>query len=344
MSKRLAEFDLIRAGTALAVVAIHVTAGYMDLSLGYICNHLVRFAVPLFIVISGFLLYWTDQGNPFVPTRQFYQKRLHKILGPYVIWTCLYCLLNFYLLRLSSPWLFLTTLGNSLLWGNAYYHLYFLIIILQLYLLYPFLRNWMLRSARSLLGASLLISGTVQILLYLYLLGVITLPARYSLLYVRAFPVWLFYFVFGMYAAAQFMKTRPKETGLSPALVLWMVSLIIMLLDSKLSGIQGSIVRPSVMLYAIASYYFFYALARSSGPGKGLWIGWLSAQSFLIYLMHPLVMTSLTILTRHLGYPSLWTGSQGMLLFYGATVAITIMATYLVSRTPLANILGGVRT
>jgi peptidoglycan/LPS O-acetylase OafA/YrhL len=354
MSKRLAEFDLIRAAAALAVIAIHVTAGYMDSPLAYVWNHLVRFAVPLFIVISGFLLYWTDheaESLKYLPAAVFYRQRLHRILVPYILWTVIYCLLNFYLLRLlNHPLLLLTTLGKALLLGNAYYHLYFIPIILQLYLLYPWLRRWMKREGRSLLWAAGLLTGTCQILLYLYLLRIISLPGQYSFWYLCGFPVWLFYFVFGMFAAGQLVKgntaasvrkeSRGKRKVWGSGLV-WLVSLGIMLADSKLTGVQGSIIRPSVILYTLGSYYFFYALADWWLQAGKSWVGWLSGQSFLIYLMHPFILTVLLLGVHRLGYPNLWAGNAGMVALYGLTTLTTLAATYLISRTPLVRILGG---
>jgi len=353
MPRRLTEFDLIRAAAALAVIAIHVTAGYMDSPLAYTWNHLVRFAVPLFIIISGFLLAWSDHDSLDFSTPAFYRQRLHRILVPYILWTIIYCLLNFYLLRLlNHPLLLLTTLGKALLMGNACYHLYFIPIILQLYLLYPWLRRWMKRDARSLLWTAGLLTGTCQTLLYLYLLHIIALPGQYSFLYLCGFPVWLFYFVFGMFAADKLVK-ETRSTGIrkeasDPEKVLrsglvWLACLGIMLLDSRLTGAQGSIIRPSVILYTLSSYYFFYALADWWRQGEKSWVGWLSAQSFLIYLMHPFFLTVLLLGVRKLGYPGLWAGNIGMAALYAFTALITLAATYLISRTPLVLILGGVK-
>ncbi|PKM77560.1 MAG: hypothetical protein CVU90_06845 [Firmicutes bacterium HGW-Firmicutes-15] len=344
MNKRLLEFDVIRAAAALAVIAIHVTASYMDFTLAYLWNHSVRFAVPLFIVLSGFLLYYTDRDALNLPVRAFYKKRLDRILWPYFVWTLLYSLLNAYFLRLNNPLLFLSTLGKDLLWGTGYYHLWFLPIILQFYILYPLLRRWMEKCPRAILVGSLTISLAAQSLIYLYLLHIIALPGQYSMFYISAFPVWLFYFVFGMYMASatrgRFL-TSPCRT-LSSSGFIWLCSLGLMLLDSRLT-VQGSIVRPSVMLYAISSYFFFYALALRLSQKEKPWLNWLSAQSFLIYLMHPLLLTILVYASIKIGHPGLWAGNRGLLGLYFFTTVSTIMMTYVVSLSPLASLLGGIK-
>jgi len=344
MNKRLQVFDIIRAAAALAVIAIHITASYMDLPLAYIWNHAVRFAVPLFVIISGFLLYYSDRNAAVLPARVFYKKRLDRILWPYIIWTFAYSLVNAYFLRLYNPILFLSTLGKNLLLGTGYYHLYFLPIILQLYLLYPLLRRWMATDARSLFGACLALTLTAQSLIYMYMLRIISLPAQYSFLYLESFPVWLFYFVFGMYAA---MRKEAWEEKLSNRAMLsgliWLSCLGLVLLDSKITAIQGSIVRPSVMLYTISSYLFFYALAMQLRQVSRPWFAWVSGQSFLIYLMHPLVLTILVYGANRFGHPGIWAGNMGLLGLYIITAAVTFFMTYVISHTPLARFLGGAK-
>ncbi len=356
MSKRLHGFDFIRTTAALAVIAIHVTASYMDLSLGYLWNHVVRFAVPLFIVISGFLLYYADREANTMPARFFYTKRLHRVLWPYCLWTLLYSLLNAYFLGLNNPTVFFNGFSRDLLWGTAYYHLWFVPIIVQLYLLFPLLRRWMVKSPRGLLIGSLTISLAAQGLIYLYMLHVVALPGQYSLLYVRAFPVWLFYFVFGMFMARKLVGPSGSEDYDSldtpnPSLMpvplprsafFWLGSLGLMLLDSRLAG-QGSIVRPSVMLYAISSYFLFNRLAMRFSRGERPWLTWLSAQSFLIYLMHPLLLTLLVYSATKIGHPGLWAGNRGVLGLYFFTTILTVIGTYVLSLTPMASWLGGVK-
>lgn len=346
MSRRLPELDIIRAGTAMAVVAIHVTAGYMDLGLGYYWNHFVRFAVPLFILLSGMVLFWNDSAQGSMPAQVFYQKRLEKILVPYISWTLIYSLVNAYLLRLQDLQLFLHSLGKDLIWGSVYYHLYFITIIMQLYLLYPFLRWVMVKYPSYILTASFLLTATCQVIHYLNLLNLIELPARFALLYLRAFPVWIFYFVFGMFVAQLWTGGFRPEIRIRRVFLLgiiWFGCLALMILDSRVTGIYVSIVRPTVILYAVSSYWLFLTLAHKWGQISRHWLAWLSMQSFLIYLMHPLVLTVLDVFARKIGQPGLWKGSLGLLLLYGAVTTITIFLARLISRTPLAGILGGVR-
>ncbi len=344
MEKRLREFDFIRAFAALSVIAIHVTAGYLAASdIAYAWNQAMRFAVPLFIILSGFLLFHADRGRPPLSYKAFLQKRLQKVLWPYLFWTILYVVFSE-----RSHWREwvngdilqpLVLAGKHLLKGTGYVHLYFVLIVLQLYVLYPFLKRWLERHASSLLLVSLMLTGFAQTMIYLHQIQVLVLPGLW-IPYVSLFPIWLFYFVFGM-AAAHFKsvweeKLNDRMLGLAFA---WLVSFVLLLLDSRYTQTHASSIKPSVMLYCLTSYFFFYMIAlRLQGTRLiiGQWLDWLSTHSFMIFLLHPLLLSLLTRL------PKLWAGTYGMVFLFLATTLCTAAVTYVLSFIPASTWIGGV--
>jgi peptidoglycan/LPS O-acetylase OafA/YrhL len=348
MEKRLREFDFIRAFAALSVIAIHVTAGYVAVSgAAYVWNQAMRYAVPLFIILSGFLLYYAEKGRPPLSYRDFLQKRFNKILWPYLFWTMLYVVYSGR--KQWGEWLsgdymqpFLLG-GKHLLMGTGYVHLYFLLIMLQLYMLYPLLRQWLEKHAFSLLLVSFMLTLFAQTMIYLHQVHILVLPGI-GIPYVSLFPLWLFYFVFGM-AAAQHKETwegKLKERKVLHTL-LWAVSFIVLLVDSRLTQTQASSIKPSVILYCFASYFLFYAVALRLKETKrrvGRWMDWLSTHSFMIFLLHPLLLSLLTALSKYL--PKLWSGPGGMLLLYTATTICTVLFTHLLSLHPRCPLIGGV--
>lgn len=50
----------------------------------------MRYAVPLFKIISGFLLYYSDLYKDRLNYMPFLKKRLNKVLIPYILWTIIY--------------------------------------------------------------------------------------------------------------------------------------------------------------------------------------------------------------------------------------------------------------
>lgn len=95
--KKVEELDAARVVSMLAVIAIHVTAPYIGadsdfllggMNLAYIINQADRFAVPLFVLLSGASL---GLGKD-LPAGQFYRRRVVKLGIPYVCWTMVYTL------------------------------------------------------------------------------------------------------------------------------------------------------------------------------------------------------------------------------------------------------------
>ena len=83
--------DGLRAVAALAVVMIHVSAGRMN-PVGVSCNQAARFAVPLFIMLSGYghMYSWLQHsGQSAVQTAK---RRLKRVLPAYLVWSVLYLL------------------------------------------------------------------------------------------------------------------------------------------------------------------------------------------------------------------------------------------------------------
>ncbi len=342
MKERLSAFDILRVIATFTVIGIHVTASYVLVSpAGYLGNQLARFAVPLFIIMSGFLLQYADLNTPMAPA-VFFRKRFNRILWPYFLWSFLYICVTAFLSGKSSE--ALKALPENLLWGTSFYHLYFVIIIIQLYVLYPLLRRLLDKHLNFGLIASFLLTLFCQIALYQNMLGRIALPAAYNMIYLVCFPVWIFYFVMGM-AAARVQKPLNLALTKHSALmgIIWLISFIILLADSHYTASYGSSIRPTVMLYTVSSYFFFYSLATHFRNPLPSWISWISNQSFMIFLMHPLFLTAAVWVAGRMDLPNLWNRTRGMAALYLIVTLITLLATYLVSLTPLADKLGGRR-
>jgi len=341
LKQHLQEFDILRSIATFTVIAIHITAGYVLISpLAYIGNQLARFAVPFFITLSGFLLYNADLNGHGLKAGDFYRRRFDRILWPYVIWTCFYVFMGGIIGH--DIGLALSRLPGHLLWGTGCYHLYFLVIIIQLYLLYPGLRMVMQKRPGLLIGGSFLLTLTAQFLLYLAMTSRISLDPAYNNFNLVFFPVWLFYFVLGMWAAREKENWQQKLEGKILLITsIWFIALSVLFLDSHFTGTYGSSIRPSVMFYTVSSYFLFYVIAlryQQTTPG---WVNWVAQQSFLIYLIHPAILTGLIYGAALIGWPDLWGRTRGMVVQYLLVTALSLLGSYLISRTPLAEKLGG---
>jgi peptidoglycan/LPS O-acetylase OafA/YrhL len=72
-------------------------------------------------------------------------------------------------------------------------------------------------------------------------------------------------------------------------------------------------------------------------------VNWIARQSFLIYLLHPLVLTCLITFAALIGQAEMWNRTRGMIAIYLLVTLLSCAAVYVISLTPLAEKLGGVR-
>ena len=340
--QRSGELDWLRALAALTVIAIHITGSYVTfLSSAYYANHLARFAVPLFIIISGFVLQYSSSRKE-MTVLSFYQRRMDRILWPYLVWTLLYVFLLPPLMGQGFTPASAGELGRHLLWGTGSYHLYFLPIIIQLYLLFPLLYRLVKKQPWVMLLVSLVISLIFMSLYYLGMLQESQWWNDYKIPYMRFFPNWLFYFVLGMVAAErQGLVNRWSKRYVLPLGILWLGALVLILLDSRLCGMAVSIVRPSILIYASLSFLFFYGVFRYL-PDHWSAVRWLAEQSFVVYLAHPGIISLLVYWLPAMGYQTIWYNNDGMCLLYLGTLGITLLLSWGISKLPVAKYLGGV--
>jgi peptidoglycan/LPS O-acetylase OafA/YrhL len=143
VKKREPLIDILKGLSILAVILIHFN-GKLFSSLSLVQKHwllsfdqLLRFCVPLFVALSGYSLtkkYSSEKIN-FV---SFLKRRVLKIIPAYLFWSAI-AYLSIILFKTwpgyqdSYPWWQIVFLGK------ADYHLYFVPMIIQLYLLFPFL-------------------------------------------------------------------------------------------------------------------------------------------------------------------------------------------------------------
>ena len=199
--ERLIELDYIRTFAMLAVIVIHVSSAFVysdsdyplfGMNVAFILNQVTRFAVPLFVLLSGVALSISHADGSYI---SFVKKRIVKLAGFYIAWNTVYYLLN-------SPEISLISFLKSMIYGNSAPHLYFIVIIIQLYLLFPILNKWIKKAPLLTLAGSFFISALLHFFISLPSLGNISILVKLYRVFPfwEAFPTWLFYFVLGMFA------------------------------------------------------------------------------------------------------------------------------------------------
>lgn len=150
-TERLLYADILRILATFAVIILHVAAGLLyslpinsfEWEVANIFDSCVRWAVPVFFMLSG--MFFLDPDIE-IDNRKIYTKNIIKLVLALCFWGVLYQMYHCILLCFREGMTvsaFLSELKNSLLkiiFGPAWYHLWFIYSIIGYYMLIPFFR------------------------------------------------------------------------------------------------------------------------------------------------------------------------------------------------------------
>ncbi|MDO9591579.1 MAG: acyltransferase [Erysipelotrichaceae bacterium] len=282
--------DWLKLVACVLVVVIHVTAagivGYVPGSrlqyLTVIINTLSQFAVPAFIFASGYALAGQFRDEPRVPELlKFWYKRLSVVVLPYVIWTLIYLILQ---QRFMGVCYGIGGMLKLLLTGGAFYHLYFMVILIQFYLLFPGLLWFRRRLARY--GMDVGLVAVVFLVYAFWLKSGMPLSDRFFLSYLPFF-----------YAGMVLVDQPLKLVGLSVAGIAGAVAFADLLV-ARLTAF-GAISPTRLLSMPLAWEIFSLAAVMlltawfgtfRVGERSEKWLKLLVGTTFDVYLAHPLIL------------------------------------------------------
>src|SRR5262249_38514238 len=134
--KHLWQLDIVRLLTFAAVICVPVLAftEQPDHRVAAAALMRLQFGREGVVALTGFVLVYSFAGRR-LATGQFWQKRILYVAVPYVAWSAIY-----YTYSVVGPQNLrpsLSGFATDLLYGGAMYHLYFLLVTIQLYLVFP---------------------------------------------------------------------------------------------------------------------------------------------------------------------------------------------------------------
>ncbi len=312
-------------------------------------NTLVRFAVPLFLVLSGFYLSLNPR-NRHAP--RFYRRTLPGLLWPYVLYTMVYAAF-----RAPDARAFFLALPEHLRHGSASPHLWFIPVIVELYVLHPWLRRAYARMARP--GAFVAGAFLVQAA-YVFVYELVLKPGgphtgwADAAVSATAFLKFVGYFVAG-YAlcdhAAAFVESARARFSLEVAATVWLGTGLLLPVLWLTRGTPGHGVSPT---WLTASRI---ALELLAVPLTGAVLTLLAARrerwrvpapfrlvirtsglyAYGIYYLHPLVMMLSARVFYAYARPLMTPGPSRALLMFAAGTFITIALVKVMVKLPLTR-------
>lgn len=286
---RLPEFDLLRSFAILGVVIIHVSGAFLpevergssfNLMLLAI-NQLQRFCVPTFILLSGFWLSYVPQN--FENPNATLKKRLLRVVPPYVLWSLIFEFFYIFIVKNRS----LSNIIPNLILGKSVYVYYFIILILQFYLLWWILVKFKIKTIGTRgLAIALGVQLGSTLVRYSALFGIIP-PLHY--LSDRLILDWVFFFILGWYIGQHYERVRPwvisrkKEIwmAIACAIALTIYERNAIYFSSLTINDANNFTKLSSQIYAVLFFLGCLPFDRTLKPLKTL-----SRYSFAIYLIH----------------------------------------------------------
>lgn len=305
----LRQFDLFRTVTCVCVVAQHSVLWPVPggAAVGWGMVMVLHFTRNAFFFLSAFVAAYAQRTRPRRTVALWY-RRISQILVPYLVWTAIY----FVHTVIATP---MPAGPASTLWGdlwNGYYQLYFVVVLLQLYVLLPGLL-WLVRKTRGHHTAVLAGSFALQIAMtvcshYLSGGGAAGQLHRYAvdLFQPRLIVGYQLYLVMGLLAAdhvdgVQRLVARHARTVLAATGAVFLVALGYYAYGLHIGqnpGEASDLYQPVACVWFVTAIAGLYALgwcwaeraARQPGRLAERAVTWGSDVSGGIYFSHVLVL------------------------------------------------------
>ena len=347
---------MFRIVTFTAVIAVHAISSTVPAAstTGNSVLALLHYTREGFFFLAAFVLFYGYYDRPLRGPElwPFWRKRFLLVGVPYVVWTVLYTLPGM-LRRGEAAASVAQGLFGHLVRGDGEYHLYFLLVSLQLYVLTPVLL-WLVRRCEGrhllLLGGSL----TLQAVTSWYIQFGHTSTGPGQLFRHNAFILiisYQFWIMLGAVtavhrdAALAFVRAhRPVLTGVVAGGAALTVGWVHWAGHTRIGGVgSASVFQPVLIgwfvlaILGVALIGSFWADRREQLPRAAGWVRTGSDASFGVYLVHPAILAWVIA-----ALPSLPSGVAAALAV-ACTWMLSALFVFAARRTPLSLPLCGRR-
>ncbi len=344
---RIYAFDLLRIFAVLGVIMIHVAARQVvvkdlqsvEFLWGNLFHGITRFAVPVFIMLSGALM--LDENKNMPAKKSF--KYAGVMLALLIIWSFIYASFFYIFVPFNKGNdINVEKFINGFVYGH--YHLWYLYMIIGLYLLVPILRTFVKKENKKQISYLLLISTvicfTIKFANFFLMEYVVEKDWLTPLMDKIKFPlvgVYLTYFIAGWYVVNIHIKKAYR-------IIIYLFGAIGAFLTVFLNWFyaqQGKNMQATfhfedivtVLLFGVAFFmFFYYALKdRDFGKIKGV-LTEMSKLTFGVYLIHVIVLYFVRFYT--IDFENAF---EKIVVEFSVTAIISFIICFVLSKIPLVK-------
>ena len=304
MNQRERNYDYLRSLSCFAIVLAHVASSYWTVvdirsdqfEVMSIFNALTRFAVPVFMMLSGAFLLEPDKGNDIKKCL----KRFGKFALNFYIWSAFYAFQGIAVKFVTGKEItkdLLFSSGQRFLWGH--YHMWFVFLVMGFYLLLPIISKF---------------TEQKKAMEYFLILWVVTryfapaiatvipktnfLNTFISKLDLNMLIGYLGYFVLGYYIRKYGFVCKVRIVlyiaGAFSAVYTVLETILQSRLQEKYVESYFSPGAFAILIYSAAVFTFFANIKKKDACPK--LIASTAKYSFIIYMVHPFFMEKLNLL------------------------------------------------
>jgi len=355
--RHIHEADVVRVLAFASVIAVHVTTHVNGQDpAGNAVVTLLHYSREVFFCLTGFVLAHQYFGRAY-SLRRFWARRYLTIGVPYLVWTVIYTVMDWNLAGFhGSAWHWAQQFGSYLVYGKAWFHLYFLVVSLQLYLLWPLI-SALLRVTKGHHVALLVLSGALELVTMWFIRFDPTssgLLGRFFRHDDALFATYQFYVLLGAVAAIHrerlvaWVRRRPGPVVLALlcCATLDLVWYARQLVDGLAPISAAAVLQPVTVPWSVAVVAGMFTLgvwwSRRRRPGSvaDRLLAFGSDRSFGIFLVHPLVLWFVGRYRDELGFGGLSRHPRTVVV-YVLTVLGATAATEFARRSPASLALTG---
>lgn len=277
---RNTRIDFIKGVCILMVVAIHTISEFSSVG-GVLLRNILNCAVPIFLALSAYLTSNKDSYK----LDGYLVKRINRLYIPVLFWS-----LPFLLLALSSGKGAVYSFLNYLVCGFGVY--YFIALLLQYTLLIKLMYWFSYKRSRLVLAC---IISALSIILVSYILHFTEFEPS-LIVYAGLFPLWMSFFVFGLY-----LKNN-NLISLRLSLYFSVLFLVLSVMESYFyslghTNLRGLGIKLSSFIFSfmVIQWIMYWIKSYSIDNRSSLYqiFVTLGRMSFGIYLIHIQVLTVL---------------------------------------------------
>ncbi len=347
--KRIISFDLIRIIAALAVVMIHVSAEFVQaypvnssgFLLGNVFDSLSRFAIILFLMISGAL--FLDE-NKNITTKKMLTSAL-RMFRLLMVWSFVYAVVYRVIIPVvNGAGISPLKIFSSFLFGH--YHLWYLFMIVAMYLITPVLRLFIKKENSKiilyLIGISFLVNFCTPFLNEL--INSFIIDGDILERFVSGFEFGLVtdfvtYYILGWYINNFEIKKKHRVI----IYILGIIGLVITIIFTQILSLKNNALNSTlyacdtvnIFFYSIALFLFFHTAFKNKDLKCEKLILKLSDLTFPVYLIHIFMLSLASFISVSCSFSPF----VAIIFNFAFTVITSFVLSAILKKIPIINLL-----